>query len=163
MSVLIKGMKMPEDNCETIQQITITNNWVDGEIKMLAHDSITNEFIGEVVEMPELHGRLIDADYVLSKLYKKELEFTEEIEWIRACIALLKHAPTVIEAEGTTMTIEETISKLEEIFEEYHKLHENTNGNCGYEEMKALNMALVTLRRHGSYTQMEDTKERAGK
>lgn len=62
MGVYIKGMKMPKDDVHAFKQITITNNWVDGEVIMLAHDTITNEFIGEVVEVPEPHGRLIDEN-----------------------------------------------------------------------------------------------------
>ena len=74
MGVYIKNMQMPEDNCEAIQQITITNNWIDGEIKILAYDSITNEFVGEVVEVPEPHGDLIDRD-VLKRSVKDNEEY----------------------------------------------------------------------------------------
>ena len=95
MGVYIKGIEMPKDNCEAIRQITITNNWIDGEIKMLAHDSVTNEFIGEVVEVKEPHGRLIDAHteridrltkiimWLLKRYYESlEKTFEEELKQV---------------------------------------------------------------------------------
>ena len=58
MSIFIKGMEMPKDD----KQITIKNYWINKEAITSAYDSVTNEFIGVVVEVPESHGRLIDAD-----------------------------------------------------------------------------------------------------
>ena len=90
MGLYIPKIEMPKDNCEAIRQITITNNWIDGEMKILAHDSVTNEFIGEVVEVPEPHGRLIDADELLKKHFTK---------WTCYDAERIGTAPTVIEAE----------------------------------------------------------------
>ena len=100
MGVYIKGMEVPKDNCEAIQQITITNNWIDGEIKMLAHDSVTNEFIGEVVEIPEPHGRLVDASIlwaVIDDLESRNIYVnTTSSNRIKRVV---RELPTVIEAE----------------------------------------------------------------
>lgn len=96
MSILIKGMKMPKDDVCAFKQITITNNWIDGEVIMLAHYSITNEFIGEVVEIPEPHGKLIDAD----ALPVKDLDSNGWLNAFGVAVEDLEDAPTVIEAEG---------------------------------------------------------------
>ena len=99
MSVLIKGMNMPKDDCEALRQITITNVWVDGEIKMLAHDTVTNEFIGEVVDVPTPHGRLVEFIDVIAKI--NEDDGTEEVcvgDVFKAYYEM-KNAPTVIEGE----------------------------------------------------------------
>lgn len=87
MGLYIKGMRMPKDDVHAFKQIIITNNWIDGEVIMLAHDSVTNEFIGEVVDVPEPHGRLIDADVCKQKVYDGSR-------------TPYKSCPTVIEAEG---------------------------------------------------------------
>ncbi len=96
MSILIKGLNMPKDDCEAYRELIITNNYVgNGKIQMLAHDSNTNEFIGEVVEVPEPHGRLIDVDAIIvarSDYYISD-DFMEVIN-------MLEDAPTVIEGEG---------------------------------------------------------------
>ena len=101
MGIYIKGMDMPKDNCEAIQQITITNNWIDGEIKILAYDSITNEFIGEVVEVPEPHGRLIDIGK-FSKWFEQEIKTADKNkanEFLDRMHNAMENA-VVIEAEG---------------------------------------------------------------
>lgn len=89
MGVYIEGMEMPKDDCEAYRQIIITNNLVDGKIQMLAHDANTNEFIGEVVELPP-HGRLIDADALANSedCKRKGCVYQEEIF----------RAPTIIQA-----------------------------------------------------------------
>lgn len=91
MSLYIKGMKMPKDDVHAFKLITITNNWVDGEIIMLAHDSVTNEFIGEVVEVPEPHGRLVDLDKMIEELWDGNSMEVGKIE--------LRFIPTIIESE----------------------------------------------------------------
>ena len=78
---------MPKDDVRAFKRITITNNYVDGKVITLAHDTITNEFIGEVVEVPEPHGRLVDMD----KIY-----YWEDADGYHISV----DAPTAIEAEG---------------------------------------------------------------
>ena len=108
MGLYIKGMEMPKDDVHAFKQITITNNWIDGEVIMLAHDTITNEFIGEVVEVPEPHGRLIDEDDVIGAVHDRlhELQTHEVFRRKHGEVDLFGVFPyiakikTVIEAEG---------------------------------------------------------------
>lgn len=107
MSILIKGLNMPKDDCEAYRELIITNNYVgNGKIQMLAHDSNTNEFIGKVVEVPEPHGRLIDADRLINELAKAIpyaiVSPTDEtyVEGLSRAKIETEDAPTVIEAEG---------------------------------------------------------------
>ena len=101
MGLYIPRMEVPKDNCEAIQQITITNNWIDGEMKMLAHNSVTNEFIGEVVDVPEPHGRLIDANDVIERIKQRlgirNINYLLEAE--KPIVMSINSSPTVIEAE----------------------------------------------------------------
>lgn len=90
MSIIIKGMDMPEDDC-TAFMVTVWNQLVDGEIKMYAHNFYTNEFIGEVINVPP-HGRLVDADALLASDLGGE-PFKSVIRRV------LMQAPTVIEGE----------------------------------------------------------------
>lgn len=91
MGVYIKGMKMPEDDCTAFRSVTVWNQWVDGEIKIYAHNFYTNEFIGEVINVPP-HGRLVDADALLASDLGGE-PFKSVIRRV------LMQAPTVIEGE----------------------------------------------------------------
>ena len=106
MSILIKGMRMPKDDVHAFKRITITNNWIDGEVIMLAHDTITNEFIGEVVEVQEPHGRLIDADVLCERLMANWITADENgkqiIPEVMADVVtpIVVGTPTVIEAES---------------------------------------------------------------
>lgn len=102
MSVLIKGMKMPKGCLEccfkdigmsTMTQCMLVAGWV--RYKDDGH-SIPNEC--PLVELPEKHGRLVDADDVKTTIKNLESYFDEHL------IALLfdeidKNVPTVIEAE----------------------------------------------------------------
>lgn len=75
MGVYIKGMEMPKDDCTAYKSVVISNYFIDGEMKILAHDDITGAFIGEVVDVPEPHGRLIDADARVNvQVYNDEFE-----------------------------------------------------------------------------------------
>ena len=90
MSILIKGMDMPKDDCNAVRQITIENVYVDGHIQILVHDLQTGEFIGEAIEIPK-HGRLIDADELVQSV---QVRF-----WGSARDVDINKALTVIEAE----------------------------------------------------------------
>lgn len=104
MSVLIKGMKMPED-CFSCQ------------LKEEGFCNITNVYAGGInernsdcplVEIPETHGRLIDA----YELWNKMLNYTDNmgakfpygdddsmIHRDSACF-MIESADTIVEAEG---------------------------------------------------------------
>ena len=43
------------------------------------------------------------------------------------------------------MTREEAITTLKEMHESFDEIHENTNGDIGYEQMTALDMAIEAL------------------
>ena len=123
MSVLIKGMKMPEScsRCELVG---------DGSDAVF---SWSCPFVGEIykigrltkgrlddcplVEIPTPHGRLIDSDALIDELeYDIELEaryldnfdgthterITSEVnkKIFETAIEILQKAPTIIEAEG---------------------------------------------------------------
>lgn len=108
MGIYIKGMDISE-----IEELVLTKNvqlifrWTS-DMKITAKTkaesdsgivSYSKEF--EIVEVPEPHGRLIDADELVEKAYKEEtdgvtfcVDNAEEFE-----ILFDDNAPTVIEAE----------------------------------------------------------------
>ena len=77
MSILIKGMKMPKAGAY-LASIDIEEDYAMICIPQLGH------FV--LAEVPEPHGRLIDAEVVNSALKKRLLA--------------VDTAPTIIEAEG---------------------------------------------------------------
>lgn len=98
MSILIKGMKMPEDTVMTI------NIWADGRVyilgknPMMLHDA--------AVEIPD-HGDLIDRDELSAAMYHEAFETDSKMQkwdsgcWIRYALFEKKRdaAPVVIPAE----------------------------------------------------------------
>lgn len=93
MSVLIKGLEIPEE----------------GAIRVVIqkHCGIAVAYTGEnpyqraheVVELPERHGRLVDADALIAKYGDWYTEEGTEEGFIGTIEALLKDVPTVVEAE----------------------------------------------------------------
>ena len=80
MSILIKGM--------TLDEFTS----LDGNIG----DFVNDEQL-DVVEVPEPHGRLIDADELFLEFQTDEqMRLGENLQYVRKTI---EDAPTVIEAE----------------------------------------------------------------
>ena len=92
MSVLIKGMEMPEDcfSCPLKEEgfCNITNAYA-GEINERNSDC-------PLVELPEHHGRLIDADELKTAFPRCDNNMDIKIASVRATI---NHMPTIIEAE----------------------------------------------------------------
>ena len=98
MSVLIKGMEMPE-TCEECTYQTKGACFASGVNK----GTITIRRMGKdrpdwcpLVELPEKHGRLIDADElttdnIVSKIFCGQVCYSQSD---------IDNAPTVIEAEG---------------------------------------------------------------
>lgn len=105
MGVYIKGMEMPKDDCTAYKRVVISNYFIDGEMKILAHDDITGAFIGEVVDVPEPHGRLIDAD-ALIKASGVTIQITGDenarvvAEALESIYQDIEDAQTVIDEEG---------------------------------------------------------------
>ena len=105
MSILIKGMKKPNrcidcpfmisrDNDDCILQSNVANalfmNWDDMKLNC------------PLVELPEKHGRLIDADALADNLDYDAMHYEEDHEMKANCASWLRSraAPTIIEAEG---------------------------------------------------------------
>lgn len=133
MGLYIKGMEMPKDDVHAFKQITITNNWIDGEIIMLAHDTITNEFIGEVVEVPEPHGRLVDADFEEKHYAIMTINPTPDVtpqEHVHSAytVKAFRMAKTVIEAEGDDYDYERT-SDMRDYCEMYEPTYNPEDGS----------------------------------
>ena len=99
MSVLIKGMEMPENcyECSCYREDDICNN--DCEYRYV-YDGRPDWC--PLVELPEKHGRLIDESVVLEMIRKslgiKDLSFLYNAK--KSVVNEIYHAPTVIEAEG---------------------------------------------------------------
>ena len=98
MSVLIKGIKIPK-SCG----VCIFDDY--------GHCIMTKRYSGgsathgrasfcPLVELPEKHGRLVDADALIAKYGDWYTEEGTETGFIGTIGMLLKDAPTVVEAEG---------------------------------------------------------------
>lgn len=95
MSVLIKGMKMPEDcfSCPLKEEgfCNITNAYAVGINKKNSDCPL--------VEIPETHGRLIDADE-LKDQYPHDSDWEYPVNTNEYVVQTINEAPTIIEAEG---------------------------------------------------------------
>ena len=92
MSVLIKGMKMP-DNCGECKFLCSENfkSWCH----VTDRDDIFIDVLPDwcpLVELPEHHGRLVDQEDI-SKMIRNPYEWKEVMRWV-------DNAQTIIEAEG---------------------------------------------------------------
>lgn len=114
MSVLIKGIQMPEDCRECRFQDYGSNTgdtWCGVNDVILAKNFRAIEFDGRpgwcpLVELPEHHGDLIDRDArslrgQLKTIKECEVQIYGGASWGFAgkCIAAIEDAPTIIEAE----------------------------------------------------------------
>lgn len=92
MSVLIKGMKMPH-SCSDCDY---------AHVSMFYHCIQNNIWHRDCayVELPEKHGRLVDADALIAKCGDWYTEEGKEEGFIGTLEMLLKNVPTVVEAEG---------------------------------------------------------------
>ncbi len=105
MSVVVKGMKIPELYETYKVNFAMTN---DGKIVMGMCPLNETGFrpVGEVVALPDKHGRLVDAD---ADSLKNKLKLINEAEhqiygrgswgFTAKCIHAIDDAPTVIEAD----------------------------------------------------------------
>ena len=110
MSVLVKNMTMPEDcrECRLMEYHNSTGKaWCTPADGLLAEDYKPIPFDGRpdwcpLVEIPEKHSRLIDADYVLEEIRRdlgiKDLSFLYNAE--KSVVNHIINAPAIIEAEG---------------------------------------------------------------
>ena len=100
MSVLIKGMEMPE-NCAECKFLCSENfnSWC----QVTDRDDVYTDAIPDwcpLVELPEKHGKLVDADALIAKYGDWYTEEGKEEGFIGTLEMLIKDAPTVVEAEG---------------------------------------------------------------
>lgn len=103
MSILIKGLDIPKDEHERIT-VQIGS---DGAVYLVTDFELKAEvYKFNAAEVPEPHGRLIDADKVTKKMkkiateaWRKKLSDTVE-HTLNMSIDIIKSALTVIEAEG---------------------------------------------------------------
>ena len=99
MSVLIKGMKMPE-HCGYCR---FAYDGICHALQVTRYDKKTKD--GKLIdcpltEIPTPHGRLIDADaLIVNTLNKMSGNYAAERVFYELCHAV-NTAPTVIEAEG---------------------------------------------------------------
>ncbi len=94
MTILIKGMKMPENGDELLS----IDIWPSGKVSINS-DPMCKE-VGTAVEIPTPHGRLIDADD-LQELYANtdDLDISDYYVNIVVVRQNIKDMPTIIEAE----------------------------------------------------------------
>lgn len=92
MSVLIKGMdELPEDG----QMLVVKH--VDGKAYIKRDDVMG--FSMELVQLPDNHGRLVDADATIKEIKARNPDdVSYEDAWAITCI---EHAPTIVESEDT--------------------------------------------------------------
>ena len=106
MSILIKGMKMPESGYIDIRLHTFADGEQCATVQTGEHPFYKKMGI---VEVPEPHGRLIDADELDETLFgyldtipivNNGLVNLGRRDATISCRQYLQEAPTVIEAEG---------------------------------------------------------------
>ena len=108
-SIIIKGMQMPSECrecplCQYYPMIGETRCRRTGEV--LASGFGTIKFSGrsehcQLAELPEKHGRLIDADAYVSMMEEKcDYEKALDPYVLSVCRGGIKLMPTIVEAEG---------------------------------------------------------------
>lgn len=106
MSILIKGMGMPK-KCQSclLYKPYAGNGFCLMAGKRLIYNETPSNPKGAgrfcpLVELPERHGRLIDADALIAKYGDWYTEEGTDTGFIGTLEMLIKDAPTVVEAEG---------------------------------------------------------------
>lgn len=85
MSVLIKGIELPE-------KVQVLELHSDGKVF-----TRKGYLVGEAVELPDKHGRLVDADATIKEIKARNPDdVSYEDAWAITCI---EHASTIAEAE----------------------------------------------------------------
>lgn len=98
MSVIVKGMEMPKccAYCEIQYDGVCQMNTVES-IDDIAYDG-RPEWC-PLVELPEKHGRLIDADELKGQ-YPHDSDWEYPVNTNEYVVQTINEAPTIIEAEG---------------------------------------------------------------
>lgn len=89
MSVLIKGIELPE-------KVQVLELHPDGKVF-----TRKGYLVGEAVELPDHHGRLVDADALIEQMEADAEHMDEPYVKMMYCAAIsdVRHAPTIVEAE----------------------------------------------------------------
>lgn len=104
MSILIKDMKMPKGCLEcpfkdigmsTMTQCLLVAGWID-----YANDGYGIPDACPLVELPEKHGRLVDADAIIKEMESMKVEGEVFTTAVNYAAIVAREALTVIEAEG---------------------------------------------------------------
>lgn len=104
MSILIKGMKMPQScsdcrlNYDQCACSVTGTRWYSDTMVLLGFNC-DNERLQDcpLVELPDYHGRLIDGDDIKTAFPRCDNSMDIKIASVRATI---NHMPSIIEAEG---------------------------------------------------------------
>ena len=108
MSILIKGMKMPK-NCVSCWLSRMRGSSLGGilDCKILGtvgaamddpHDILNKRHPDcPLIELPEKHGRLVDADIAYDKIAEQEGGYYMDMDGVGCGLG---ETPTVFEAEG---------------------------------------------------------------
>lgn len=99
MSIIVKGMKMPT----TCTRCTLDAFGYCVAARRYSESSTTHERASfcPLVELPEKHGRLIDADAYVSMMEEKcDYEKALDPYVLSVCRGGIKLMPTIVEAEG---------------------------------------------------------------
>ena len=105
MSILIKGMEMPNRCFECIFLATVPNFFcLAGKRDLCAEHgiNISRPDWCPLVEVPTPHGRLGDLDALKAQYKYGEADSEDEKVWMMNIRRAIANAPTVIEAEGET-------------------------------------------------------------
>lgn len=95
MTILIKGMEMPEFGALNI--FVLPDGKVLGEVSGQA--PLRLNILGTAVPVSTPHGRLIDADAFQRQMYEREFDRLLPGNWLALVNLFLSEAPTIIEAE----------------------------------------------------------------
>lgn len=115
MSIIVRGMEMPTDCRECPMQVYYSSGktWCKSTDRVLSEDYKPIPYDGipnwcPLVELPEKHGRLVDADELWKKMSKytdnegAKFPYVDDDSMIHrdsACF-MIENADTIIEAEG---------------------------------------------------------------
>ena len=89
MSVLIKGMEMPQGN-STINVLI----YADGTV----YTGHVNDSRYSAVSVPTPHGDLVDRNELMTDVIDSDLDHLQRDDW-EEVIQIVQDAPTIIEAE----------------------------------------------------------------
>lgn len=88
MSIIVKGIELPE-------KVQVLELHHDGKVF-----TRKGYLVGEAVELPDKHGRLVDADALIIDLMERGLEGIQTDDWAEIQQTVMEQ-PTIVEAEDS--------------------------------------------------------------